>query len=502
MTQSRRPTVVPFDVRSGGLPAVLAAGLSRSALPGSLLLLAGRRARASGWAPQAAVALADAMQKSGRATLLVDLELRAPALHRQIDVPNVEGLADVFEFGTSPRRVTQPVPRHDFRFLPAGAYVSDPGELLRSPQWSRVVADVEAEAVLFYAAADEEELAPLAGRIGEAVLLVEEEEVGQVYDQVAGGVAVSAVLIPAVPTELAARRSDSEEYAASWTRAGVGTTPPPPRLEQGGDLPWTETLPEEKLLAEPPAPIRARKRRSAARVALLAAAALLLIGGVGYAALWGAQKYLDVDLPLLGDGDEAPPAVASQPSATEGPQAAQPTADSGPPAASVPGPVPLAYSVAVEAHRDLGLSLRRARALRRAANGIGFFVAPTVRDSAVFYRVMAGPVADSTGAAALMQRLVDEGHKTDVEPWAVRRTRFAFDLGEFDSEAAAERRREEVAALRIPAYVVRMSDDDGAPYRVYAGAYEGAGEAEVMNRELKRAGINAKLVARTGRPAA
>ena len=161
---------------------------------------------------------------------------------------------------------------------------------------------------------------------------------------------------------------------------------------------------------------------------------------------------------------------------------------------------PAPFSIAIEAHPDPSTASARVEHLRGADPSIGFFMAPIVVDSAIYYRVMAGPVADSIAAHALMHRLVQRGHKTDADTWAVRPTTWAFHLGDYDSMSDAAARIESLAQRGIPAYSVEIPFTVGpARHRVYAGAYEATAQAEVMADLLRNAGIDAPLVRRTGR---
>jgi cell division septation protein DedD len=165
--------------------------------------------------------------------------------------------------------------------------------------------------------------------------------------------------------------------------------------------------------------------------------------------------------------------------------------------------VPIPISVAVEAHQDLTSARQRIADLRRAEPNIEFYLAPVAVSGGLYYRLLAGPVADREAGTALLQRLVDAGHKTAFDTWAVRPTEFAFLLGEYDTRPEAAERVEELAEAEIPAYVVPVRYDPGQPrYRVYGGAFETAVEAEVMREMLENADLEASLVPRTGEPIA
>lgn len=165
--------------------------------------------------------------------------------------------------------------------------------------------------------------------------------------------------------------------------------------------------------------------------------------------------------------------------------------------------VPLPYSVNLEAHRRFEVAQTRVDLLRAAEPGIEFYVTPVLVDSVAYYRVMAGPAADTAAAMAIMRRLVEAGHKTAVEPWTVRATIWAFDLGEYQTREAAQARVMELSKLSVPAYVVEQSGPQGTSrFRLYGGAFEGPAETDLMARNLRTVGVTAPLAKRRGRPAA
>jgi len=141
--------------------------------------------------------------------------------------------------------------------------------------------------------------------------------------------------------------------------------------------------------------------------------------------------------------------------------------------------------------------------LRRLEPGIQFYLSPIVVDGVLYYRVYAGPAADAAAADSLLRRLVEAGHKSAFEPWAIRRTSLAYHLGDFETLQAAQTREAELRAQGIPAYVLEIPQPAGPPrYRLYGGAFEGRGEAQALGELLRRAGLPDSLVRRTGRPPA
>ena len=160
---------------------------------------------------------------------------------------------------------------------------------------------------------------------------------------------------------------------------------------------------------------------------------------------------------------------------------------------------PKYYSIAVEAHPNFATATRRVAELRRREPGIPFYLTPLVWDSVIYYRVMAGMASDTVEAGALMRRLHREGHKSDLDPWSIRPTVWTYLIGEFPTREAAIQRADSLLARDVPNYVIEIPYTAGpSVYRIYAGAYEGPGQAELMARLLQEAGVQAKLVQRTG----
>ncbi|HKJ92299.1 MAG TPA: SPOR domain-containing protein, partial [Longimicrobiales bacterium] len=204
-------------------------------------------------------------------------------------------------------------------------------------------------------------------------------------------------------------------------------------------------------------------------------------------------------------GTPGTPGTAAGTSGTAAGTSARPAAGQAVPAAETGKPVDteVPVSVSIEVHENLDVAQRRVAALRTSEPDLEFFVSPVLHDGVTYDIVMAGPVATVDAGMALMRRLVQDGYKTAVEPWAVRPTALAFRIQGFDTRAAADARRDQLAAQGVPTYVVEVPYTVGPPhYWLYAGAYEYKTEASVMAQLLQSAGISAPLVPRTGRPVA
>lgn len=435
-----------------------------------LLLVAGDAGDA---AARAAIGLAEARAAAGETVVLADASLRQGRIQQLLDVGNLEGLADVFLFGASLDRVRTRPDTRTFDFVPTGPYVPDPSAVLESSRWDSIARSLReaGERLFVFIPADSPGLGILSRRVGEALLIGDARSIERAVTKLDPACEVLAVVEPVspmAPARLAAQAGTATEPAAA-------------------------TIFDDPDLSEPVVLRSDEKRRSLLFPLLLV---LLLIAIL--AAGWFAYREYLAPSPA---GDTAQPVQEASPR----------------PARGDPVETPLPVSVAVEAHQDLETGQERLEALRQAEPGIEFYLAPVVVNGSFYYRLLAGPVTDSVAGERLMARLVERGHKTAEDPWAILRTVYAFHLGEFDTEGDAQARVRELAESTveeedeagnpverrapITAYVVPIRYDPGDPrYRVYGGAYENEAEAEVMREMLSKVGEEARLISRTGTP--
>jgi hypothetical protein len=127
-------------------------------------------------------------------------------------------------------------------------------------------------------------------------------------------------------------------------------------------------------------------------------------------------------------------------------------------------------------------------------------VVPVSVEGRSYYRALAGPAKDSVEAASLLRHVAGTSG-SDSSGWVLRNTPREFELGELPDLAAAERRREVLRGLDIPAYVLAVDYSDGSTrFRVYAGAYADEAEASLLLAQLTDRGLNtAHLADRKGR---
>ena len=145
------------------------------------------------------------------------------------------------------------------------------------------------------------------------------------------------------------------------------------------------------------------------------------------------------------------------------------------------------FSLHVGSFQTSDAAARAAAALR--SKGATAFVAPVLLEGkGQWFRVFAEALPDRpAGEAALRgilgQGVVSEGH--------VRETPWALYLGTYATPAEAAQARARVARSGISAYAL----GDG-PVHLYAGAFEAAADAELLNRALRDRGFEAELVRR------
>lgn len=518
------PKPVPFDPERADTLSALDAVLSSLQGKGTaILLIIGQEADRSGWGRRTAMALADAWPRRNQPTVLADVSFDAPTLHANTDRENDEGIVDVLLFGASIGRVARPIAGHSFAFAPAGAFIPDPAALMREQAWDRLIAEcvTRGSRLLCYVAAGTNGLSSLASRVEQAVFIGSGEDAGRAILLLPEELRILAVLTPAPPPPPASSEADEFEGAQgaggmpeegdlpdqsrealiadlrARQRSTGGLTPPadepatePEEAAPGeseaeeGESPageWWMDLdqeaapegPEEAGEAAPgrTGPPARDRRRSTLRVILLVVASIVIIAIVWYllSGRPGSARTGMVEGPGI-----APQALAT-------------------PSLAAP------YSVAVEAQRGLAAAEDRLAELRSTVPDIGFYIAPASTDTVPYYRIMAGPVADSAAALAVLDELLERGVKGARSARDVEYTPLAFLLDDFQTREAAAQIAAELRQRGIPSYVLAVPEPAGLHFRLYAGAYAGAAEAGSMRRLLHDAGLNDTLVQRTGR---
>lgn len=474
----------------------------------AVLVTTAADARASGWTEDLLVAVTERLAR-GRSVLLIDT-IGDSALPERLAADPLEGLADVLLFGASLKHVVQQPGGFPFAFVPAGAAAQSEIELA-DPRWRRLLS--EAQAAGYQTVVHTDAAAPglehVRARIGSEIAL------GHEGAGAPGGTDLLAVITPPpspvppspappAPPPAARELSRDEQFEAIRvprnaarealiadlrSRQRAALMSPPPALEP---LPGVGAT-------RPPAPPLPSDRRTPSRATASLAEPDFLEPGFSAPVSGPRVKsrpwwFWALSLAVLAAFAAGTWIMVARPFGVA------PVADTaGPVAPAVrPGAVPLPYSVAIEAHQQLPTATERVEALRNEEPDLDFYIAPSLLDGVLYYRVMAGPVADSVTVGAVLRRLIEKGHKTGTSPGDVLATPLAFLIGEYDAAGAAQQRAREALNLAIPAYVLEVPGDGESRWRVYAGAYAGQAEANVMRQLLKSAGLPDTLVQRIG----
>ncbi len=83
------------------------------------------------------------LAQQGQKVLLVDADLRRPALHRSLDLLKEPGLTNLLVGEMEPKAAIRPNVLPNLDFLPAGAFPPNPSELLNSRTMHRLLKDLE-----------------------------------------------------------------------------------------------------------------------------------------------------------------------------------------------------------------------------------------------------------------------------------------------------------------------------------------------------------------------
>jgi hypothetical protein len=214
------PDAVPFSPGSGGhSPALDEIVRGPAAALTAVALVAGPRARASGWAAAAAVSIARRWT-GPRRVLLVDLDLERPGLHELLNLSNDVGVVDLIAYGLTPRRCMQSADDGAFDLLAAGEFTLDSGAVLRDPAWTRLLLDAASRraTVLSLVPADAAGVAEVIDRAGAVLVLAEPDEADSVVASLQHPYAVLSVFTatasaPAETTGSAAGDASAPESA-------------------------------------------------------------------------------------------------------------------------------------------------------------------------------------------------------------------------------------------------------------------------------------------------
>ena len=160
----------------------------------------------------------------------------------------------------------------------------------------------------------------------------------------------------------------------------------------------------------------------------------------------------------------------------------------------------LPFSVLIASYARLADAEERVAELESDGGAITrlYFVSPTPVRQVLYYRVLAGALADENEAETLMKRLVEAGEKEETSPWHLRPSGLAFDLGTFTDRAGVEARVTALTVKGIPSYVLVATLGESKAFQVYGGGYRNQQESLPMAELLGTAGESAVLIARHG----
>jgi hypothetical protein len=463
-------------------------------------MVATPEARNRGWTGRAAVEVCRGWAQDGSRILLCDVAFEEPELHEVAGLYNQEGVSDALLFGSSFRRLGQPL-ADGFFLATAGTAVPDPAALRLHPRWTDFAGGfTEAGAVLvLYLPSDAPGVEALYELCDTVVVLGDRTEAdGLDLSPALGPLAVfgphPASGVPVVGVgeeELAADQPfepspvlevpvGGEEAAA--TGSGIGATGRSDDEAAGvGGAAESGGTPG---LATETAESGGRNPLLLAGGALVALLLILAFAGV---------------LPFGGGGDDGDEVAASQEAAPAPEQEAEGAAevgDSGDPTvsdtepgtATGPGGLDAApyarFALAVASYETLSAAFADIVTLRNDMPEAHFVISPVVVNDRVWYRMSAGTAETSEAIVALRDRLAQG--RPEAAGWRVREAGLGFLVAEYGSFVEADERVALLAEQGVPAHILRYGDENGsARFRIYAGAYQSPAEARYLGGFLQ-----------------
>jgi len=468
-----------------------------------LVACPGERPRTVEWA----AALAAAIGRRRSRTILVNLDDESEGLDEWLAERGGAGFSQAIRGEVPLARIAASQPAWAFVFLAAGEDPTAPNHLLRSPVCGRFLKQVTAKrgTVLIYLGLQEADPelwratfdgmivlgnpadhavetigVPVLGRIGTVELEMKPEAVREAVPEAVPEAVQRAQVLPA-------RTRDEVERvrtpAAKW-RFGL------PSNSRG-----------HRRKAR-----RGRSQSHRSRPAATAAVRPVWVVGsvvaavVSIALLWLAWSR------VASRARELPDAVAAAPAAAPGAAredslatsagAPPPPADRKLTSGELTSPE-LPYSVLIASYGSWQDAERRVHELE-ARDETVYFVAPTPVRGSLYYRLFGGAREDATGTVHLMERLVRSGQKDRVSSWDMRPVRFAFDLGERRTAAAARAARDSLRARGVPAYVLPIARGRERRFHLYSGAFESPGASIALAAILRQTVGRKELVERKG----
>lgn len=491
-------------------------------------------AQRGGWAAQAAILIADSLAAGGERVVLADLSLDRPELHDIVGADNTEGLTDVFLFGASLEHVTKMLPANSFELIPAAAFTPAVEEILTHRRWSLVFEELAASKsrLLLYLPITVEGTGAFSDRVGHTLVLADRWEAEAVRAALSSDADIMGFYAPPeaesepeperaapaatprtggrgakgrladgdfekirIPKE-GAREALIADLRTRQRRALMEPAPVMQPLPEEVDVVRAKAPPTPRVMGFPPAApaiseptftTTVRTIKPKPRKVLPALIVLLLVSSAAAGwHYWGRDTWQNRRAGAIGTEGPAGPATPGAPGAPA-------------PEAPLPEGRALPYSVAIAGYQLLDEAQQRVEQLRDDESEMQFYIAPTVVQGQLFYRVLAGPLPDSSTAVAVRDTLIARRIKTFTSSADLLETPWAYLIGSFERRTDAEAKTVEARGKGIPTYIVPVgAPGGGVQYRVYAGAYTGPGDADFLRAILEAASLPDTLVERTG----
>jgi hypothetical protein len=472
------------------------------------------------WAADAAWSVARAAAVLGHRTVLVDCFVDEPRLHAASGPADADGIVDAFEYGASLSRIAQPQPESGLFFVPTGTFASDPSALLSNPRWARLAAGFRHEGALLVLYLPSGAL-PSIAQWSDAIIalapegfdfdrdapggLVEAEQAGKPMVVVTPDTPAAEIAdvtpgfegsdvgfgntfelvdepfaLPSSPAQMggyaptaydAAAEAGTAPFAEAWQGPPAADAAPAPEAAPPAD--------EGEPGAEGALPARPALRRARAPLSELDALRapqrtrrVVVYAGVFVVAVWLAMVALRPEWVIPVAPPEEAPALAR---ATHLPES-------------------LPWVVQVSAWNDLPRALEALDTL--AARGVRALVTPVRVGKRISYRVQAGPLTTQSAAETLLDTL--RAHSLADPDGSVALAlplSFAIGAGGGGTGEQVRAERDSLRAHGVPAFLLA---EPGGRLRLYAGAFENAGEAAVLDSLLFTLGRVRRLGPRVG----
>jgi hypothetical protein len=418
----------------------------------------------------ALVALGAAQAQAERRRVVIgDLVGDLEPLEATIPRHDLHGLSDSFTYGISLNRIGYPVTEDgNLYIMPSGSEPVATRAIVGHPRWQRLVAGFrEVGALLILVAEPGAPGLDLLIAVTDGALLVGDTRL-EAPSHVISRARPRGAALPTSPVV----RASTASGAAAPDRTGPALVP----ASAGRSIARPDATPAAVGDARP------SSRRTWAIIGIALAAAVVALAGVTATRRFGPQR---VESAAAGDLAPAPvaPASISAPAAEPAPPVENPQ-DSARAAA---------YAVViVAANTSAGANDN----LRRVGDLPAATAAPSVDGGVLWYKVFVGAFAARANAEALRDSLRASGRAGEIiEPIVV--VPFAFLIADGIQRDSVASVRAQYAAQGVTTYP--LVQDDGTA-RLFAGAFASPDEAMHLAPVLRTAGIQPRIVYRTGRP--